>query len=631
MPQMKSFFDLVNELSMKSDKKLPNLKVPVKGKKGVSKFARKKAIGQAKDDINAGFKTDANRKAAFAKMNDSTHSADKKPEKYIGPDGKTKIRMVPMDKEVVKKEEMQSYRIGHKSMAGNVHAKNPDDAMKQLRKKGIKGKITLTHRGPVSSLPKRRIPTREELDSKDKPFVKKLVSKLRKGSNTHAKQADDLEKAMKTEVSVLKPTKPTDIIKHAKTLAKNPRDYMMNKKKYLDKARAKVFRMYPKEEVEIDEAIKHTHAVVDPAGKVAGMTSNERDAKDIARRHKGKVIKLKRPMSTKKGEMMINRPFKEAINHDDAHRDAQTHSDGSMSVKKIPSMIKKPSDKHLHLHMKSYHKEKDGQDFAKKHGYKVKNYVKTPSGTRMDIHKEMVDPMDLRGRPKKKDPNPESPYGMKHPLHPANIAKKKAKEAEKVKKEAKTFDYFDSKDAASAHAKKHGGKVFVNTGKGATKVKGKPVNTHVVIKKEAVEYPHMMYDPKTGKEVEAKTPADHNKYAKMGYTHEKPNTDEALNLAQRMKRSRLMKRMKARIKIGRKRAMKKMANKKTIEKRAMRQARNQIAKKLTRGIPKKELTFARKQEIEKRLSKPALQQRIKRMAKRIFKDVRKKEVERKKG
>ena len=211
---------------------------------------------------------------------------------------------------------------------------------------------------------------------------------------------------------------------------------------------------------------------------------------------------------------------------------------------------------------------------------------------------------------------------------PAEIIKS---EAEKVKKEAKTFDYFDSKDAASAHAKKHGGKVFVNTGKGATKVKGKPVNTHVVIKKEAVEYPHMMYDPKTGKEVEAKTPADHNKYAKMGYTHEKPNTDEALNLAQRMKRSRLMKRMKARIKIGRKRAMKKMANKKTIEKRAMRQARNQIAKKLTRGIPKKELTFARKQEIEKRLSKPALQQRIKRMAKRIFKDVRKKEVERKKG
>ena len=35
--------------------------------------------------------------------------------------------------------------------------------------------------------------------------------------------------------------------------------------------------------------------------------------------------------------------------------------------------------------------------------------------------------------------------------------------------------------------------------------------------------------------------------------------------------------------------------------------------------------------IEKRLEKPALQQRIKRIAKRLFKDVRKKEVQRKKG
>ena len=37
---------------------------------------------------------------------------------------------------------------------------------------------------------------KEELNKDDKPFVKKLVGKLRKGSKTHAKQADDLEKAM---------------------------------------------------------------------------------------------------------------------------------------------------------------------------------------------------------------------------------------------------------------------------------------------------------------------------------------------------------------------------------------------------------------------------------------------------
>ena len=198
MAQMKSFFDLMNELSMKSDKKLPNLKVPVKGKKGVSKFSRKKAIGQAKDDLNAGFKTDANRKAAFAKMNDSVHSADKKPEKYIKPDGKVGIRMVKTDKEIIKKE-----------------------------------------------------------------------------------------------ASVLKPTKPTDIIKHAKTLAKNPRDYMMNKKKYLDKARAKVFRMYPKKTNEIAP-------VVGALARTAATNVAIKTAKNVAN-------KL---TSTKKTN--------EAINHDDA-------------------------------------------------------------------------------------------------------------------------------------------------------------------------------------------------------------------------------------------------------------------------------------------------------------------------
>ena len=40
----------------------------------------------------------------------------------------------------------------------------------------------------------------EILDKKDIPHVKKLVGKLRSGSKTHAKQADDLEKAMKEDV-----------------------------------------------------------------------------------------------------------------------------------------------------------------------------------------------------------------------------------------------------------------------------------------------------------------------------------------------------------------------------------------------------------------------------------------------
>lgn len=41
-------------------------------------------------------------------------------------------------------------------------------------------------------------------------------------------------------------------------------------------------------------------------------------------------------------------------------------------------------------------------------------------------------------------------------------------------------------------------------------------------KDEEVKYPHMMYDPKTGKGVEAKNEKDHDELSKKGYTHDKP-------------------------------------------------------------------------------------------------------------
>jgi len=38
-------------------------------------------------------------------------------------------------------------------------------------------------------------------------------------------------------------------------------------------------------------------------------------------------------------------------------------------------------------------------------------------------------------------------------------------------------------------------------------------------KKEEVKYPHKMYHPETGEEVEVKDKAGHDKYSKLGYTH----------------------------------------------------------------------------------------------------------------
>ena len=79
---------------------------------------------------------------------------------------------------------------------------------------------------------------------------------------------------------------------------------------------------------------------------------------------------------------------------------------------------------------------------------------------------------------------------------------------------------------AAAAAAKQNKKSFEFGGKTHPVTMKKDLARKIADQKEAVKYPHMMYDPKTGKEVTAKTPMDHAKFSKMGYTHEKPKMDE---------------------------------------------------------------------------------------------------------
>ena len=107
---------------------------------------------------------------------------------------------------------------------------------------------------------------------------------------------------------------------------------------------------------------------------------------------------------------------------------------------------------------------------------------------------------------------------------------------------------------------------------------------------------------------------------------ESVEVEEALNPAQRRARGRLMKRLKSRIAVGRKRAANRMADPKRLMKRARKAARTLLLKKITKGIPKEDLTFARRQEIEKRLDK--MGPKIEKMATRLLPQVRKKEMAR---
>lgn len=106
-------------------------------------------------------------------------------------------------------------------------------------------------------------------------------------------------------------------------------------------------------------------------------------------------------------------------------------------------------------------------------------------------------------------------------------------------------------------------------------------------------------------------------------------TDEALSMAARRKKAITMKKIQARLKVGRKKASMKVADKGKLERRSRKAARNAIAKKLTKGISKAELTPARKAEIEKRLDK--MQGKVSRLAKKMLPKIRKSELEKKRG
>ena len=105
--------------------------------------------------------------------------------------------------------------------------------------------------------------------------------------------------------------------------------------------------------------------------------------------------------------------------------------------------------------------------------------------------------------------------------------------------------------------------------------------------------------------------------------------NEALDMTQRIARGRMFKKNKAKIAMGRKRAQRKIASMDTLKKRARKAARNVLLKKLTKDTPKGELSLSRRQDIEKRLEKK--KNVIDKLSRKLLPQVRKKEMERKKG
>lgn len=106
-------------------------------------------------------------------------------------------------------------------------------------------------------------------------------------------------------------------------------------------------------------------------------------------------------------------------------------------------------------------------------------------------------------------------------------------------------------------------------------------------------------------------------------------TNEALTTAQRIQKKMSMRRNKAKIKMGRKRAERRKANPEKLKKRAQRQARTLLLKRILKNKSKKDLSYSARGAIEKRLNKR--KSAISRIAKRILPKVRKAEIDRFRG
>ena len=102
--------------------------------------------------------------------------------------------------------------------------------------------------------------------------------------------------------------------------------------------------------------------------------------------------------------------------------------------------------------------------------------------------------------------------------------------------------------------------------------------------------------------------------------------DEIMTKMARMKRSRMMKVKGKQIARKRKLAMKRKADPEKLKTRAMKKARDMVAKKLLKDKDKSDLSISGKENLEKRLAKKKAV--IAKIAKRILPKVRKAENER---
>ena len=249
----------------------------------------------------------------FDQLLENVKTADRKPEIYTKPDGKKGTRMVPVDKEVIKQEKNLEWLKAALAKEAAQTKPRQDDMEEDVQE------LTIADVQKATAMAKKRQEKEREAGKKSvstTDLSARLPKKEGYGGMVDPKKRAEIKKKVDANMASLKKNNPNWKSKLSKpkkeatipdgqtAMTKTPA--MKDKDK---KTMGKIADLMKR----ANEAIKHTHAAVDKKGLAIGFASHERDAKDMARRHNGKVVKLKKPMSDKKTDMMINRPFKEDV------------------------------------------------------------------------------------------------------------------------------------------------------------------------------------------------------------------------------------------------------------------------------------------------------------------------------
>ena len=106
-----------------------------------------------------------------------------------------------INEKALSKKQQRFFGIVRAIQKGEQEPTTPETAKAaaDMKKSDVKKYASTKHKKLPEKKKVEEVFLPEILDKKDVPHVKKLVKKLRDGSKTHAKQADDLEVAMKTE------------------------------------------------------------------------------------------------------------------------------------------------------------------------------------------------------------------------------------------------------------------------------------------------------------------------------------------------------------------------------------------------------------------------------------------------